>query len=163
MQIRTFLALAVFLGAIAIPCSPQTAKSSGEDEAPIRAVLARLEQAFEERDAKLYASNFAEDADWENAFGGREKSRANIEKRLAGVYQMFQRANQTIKEIRIRFITPDVAEADVDREIVGQTSESGKPLPPRKVRTTQVLKKENGKWRVVVFRVADLRNPREVQ
>ena len=54
--------------------------------------------------------------------------------------------------------------ADVDRKIVGQVNVSGeKVLPQRNVRTTHVLKKENGKWLVIVFRVADLRNPQEVR
>jgi len=135
-----------------------------KEEKAIRQVLAQFEQAFEKRDARIYAMNFAEDANWENAFGSREKGRANIEKRLRGVYQMFQGGNQTIKEIRIRFITHSVAVADIDREIAGQVSaERDRKLPPRRVRTTHVFKKEKGNWQVVVFRVADLRNPQEVQ
>jgi len=164
MRTERLLAAATLLLVFTCPCIAQPELSSAEDEATIRKILARFEEAFEKRDAKIYASNFAEDGDWENAFGGREHGRANIERRLAGVYQMFQQAKQEVKEIRIRFVTPDVAVGDVDREITGQVSERGeRTLPPRKVRTTHVLKKENGQWWVVVFRVADLRNPREVQ
>ncbi|MBA2703135.1 MAG: SgcJ/EcaC family oxidoreductase [Blastocatellia bacterium] len=163
MRLRKFLPLMMLL-ITAIPCGAQIASGSANDEAAIRQVLAQFEQAFEKRDAKIYAMTFAEDADWENAFGSHEKGRANIEKRLRGVYQMFQQSNQTIKEVRIRFITPRVAVADVDREIVGQVSAGGdRKLPPRRVRTTHVFKKEKGNWQVVVFRVADLRNPQEVQ
>ncbi|MGI8785128.1 MAG: YybH family protein [Acidobacteriota bacterium] len=163
MRPRKFLPLMMFL-ITTIPCSAQTVSGSAKDEAAIREVLTQFEQAFEKRDARIYAMNFAEDADWENAFGSREKGRVNIEKRLTGVYQMFQQANQTIKEIRIRFVTPGVAVADVDREIAGQVSAAGdRNLPPRRVRTTHVFRKEKGKWQVVVFRVTDLRNPQEVQ
>ncbi|HLG41327.1 MAG TPA: SgcJ/EcaC family oxidoreductase [Chitinophagaceae bacterium] len=149
---------------IATACRTQKITGSVNDEQAIREVLAKFEKAFEDRDAKIYAANFTRDAEWENAFGSREKGRENIENRLAGVYQMFQQANQKIKEIRIRFITPDVAVADVDREIVGQVNVSGeKVLPQRNVRTTHIFKKENGKWLVMVFRIADLRNPQEVR
>ncbi|MCA1602299.1 MAG: SgcJ/EcaC family oxidoreductase [Acidobacteria bacterium] len=163
MRFRTFLPLVMLLIA-AIPCGAQTARGSAKDEAAIRQVLAQFEQAFEKRDAKIYAANFAEDADWENAFGSREKGRANIEQRLAGVYKMFQQANQTIKETRISFVTPNVAVADVDREIVGQVSDAGdRKLPPRRVRTTHVFRKDKRKWQVVIFRVTDLRNHQEVR
>lgn len=118
MRSAILVLLATLMGAVAPPSSAQTPTGTPEDEAAIRKILAQFEEAFEKRDPKLYASVFAEDADWENAFGGREHGRANIEERLTGVYQMFQQAQQTIKEIRICFVTPDVAVADVDREIV---------------------------------------------
>ena len=104
MQLRKLLPLATILAAVVIFCRAQTPIGSAEDEAAIREILARFEQAFEKRDASLYAMSFVEDADWENAFGGREKGRANIEKRLRGVYQMFQQSKQTIREVRICFI-----------------------------------------------------------
>ena len=155
VAIVSFIAPAVF---------GQELNSRAKDEEAIRQVLARFEEAFEKRDARIYALQFVEDADWENAFGSREKGRANIEKRLAGVYKMFQQAKQQIVELRVRFITSDVAVADVDREIFGQMSADGvRKLPPRKVRTTHIFKKKKGIWRVVVFRVADLRNPQDVQ
>ncbi len=138
--------------------------SRGKEEEAIRQVLARFEEAFEKRDVRIYAMSFVEDADWENAFGSRESGRANIEKRLTGVYNIFPQARQQIVELRIRFITSDVAVADVDREIFATVSaESGKKLPPRKVRTTHVFKRKKGSWRVVVIRVADLRSPQDVQ
>lgn len=142
----------------------QGLSSSAKEEEAIRQVLAQFEEAFEKRDAAIYAKSFVEDADWENAFGSREKGHTNIEKRLTGVYTMFQQAKQQIVELRIRFITPNFAVADVDREIVRSVRAGGdKNLPPRKVRTTHVFKKEKGNWQVVVFRVADLRNPQAVQ
>ena len=164
MKMSLYLLPLSLLVIIATSCHTQKITNSVNDEQAIREVLANFEKAFEKRNAKIYAANFTEDAEWENAFGNREKGRDNIEKRIGGVYQMFQQANQKIKETRIHFITSDVAVADVDREILGQVSEGGdRKLPPRNVRTTHVLKKENGKWLVIVFRVADLRNPQEIK
>lgn len=157
----TVVAIVMFIALPVVGQEHKVIASRAGEEKAIRQVLAQFERAFEKRDAKLYAMNCAEDGEWENAFGSREKGRA---KRLRGVYQMFQGANQTIKEIRIRFITNSVAVADVDREIAGQISAEGdRKLPPRRVRTTHVFKKEKGNWEVVVFRVADLRNPQDVQ
>ena len=164
VSLKSFLPL-LMLAIIVTACSTQKKITNPvNDEKAIRDVLGQFELAFEKRDANIYAMNFSEDADWENAFGSREKGSENIKNRISGVYKMFQQANQIIKEIRIRFISSDVAVADVDREIAGQVSEGGdKKLPSRKVRTTHILRKEKGKWKVVVFRVADLRNPQEVQ
>lgn len=158
MQILRLTAVAplVLLLALGLAGAQRPAPSS-EGEAPIREVLDRFEEAFERRDAKLYASSFTLDADWESSFGSREQGRADIEKRLAGVYTMFQQADQTIEDVRIRFITPDVAVAETVRTIAGQTGSWDQPLPARRVRTTAVLRKDDGTWLVDFFRAADLR------
>ena len=164
LYVVTVVAIVSFIAPAVFGQEDKVSASRAKEEEAIRQVLAQFEQAFEKRDARIYAMSFVEDADWENAFGSREKGRANIEKRLTGVYKMFQQARQQIVELRIRFITSDVAVADVDREIVGSVSAGGdKNLPARKVRTTHVFKRKKGIWRVMVFRVADLRNPQEVQ
>ncbi len=160
----TIVAIVSFIAPAVFGQEDKVSASRAKEEEAIRQVLAQFEQAFEKRDARIYAMSFVEDADWENAFGSREKGRANIEKRLAGVYKMFQQARQQIVELRICFITSDVAVADVDREIFGQVSAEGaKKLPPRRIRTTHVFKRRKGIWRVMVFRVADLRDPQDVQ
>ena len=64
-----------------------------------------------------------------------------------------------ITELRIRFITSDVAVADVNAEILGQArAAGGRHTLSGKFRTTHVFKKKKGSWRVVVFRSADLRD-----
>ncbi len=105
----------------------------------------------------MYASQFSDSADWENSFGGRLVGREKIEERIAGVYSLFQQADFKPAKIRIKFITPIIAVADVDRLITGQKNEKGDTLPDRKVRETKVLKKEDGQWKVFLLRAADLR------
>lgn len=141
---------------------PEHRADPGEEMA-IRRILDDLSRAFEARDAELYARHFAEDADWENAFGGRARGRSEIQTFISRVYPLFARSAQTLLETRVRFVTPDVAVADVDREITGQVSTRGVPLPPRRVRTTHVLRREEGEWRIDVFRVADLRDASEMR
>lgn len=141
----------------------QERRADPGDEAAIRRILDDLSRAFEARDPALYARHFAEDADWENAFGGRARGRSEIQAFIARVYPLFARSAQTLLETRVRFVAPDVAVADVDREIAGQVSARGRPLPPRRVRTTHVLRRDDGRWRIAVFRVADLRDASEVR
>lgn len=132
-------------------------------EEAIRQVLARFEQALEKHDAAICAGEFANDAEWENDFGSRENGRVNIVRRLSAIYGMVRQPRQQIVELRIRFITGDVAVADVDREIFAHLStEDDMRHPARKVRTTHVLKRKKDNWQVVVSRIAELRNPRYV-
>lgn len=149
--------ICVMLFVLAVP-SGALAADRASDEREILVILDRFEEAFEKRDANLYASNFSEDAIWENAFGGREEGRAAIEARLAGVYRMFQQADQKIVDRRVHFITDDVAVAVLIKDIHGQRSaRSESELPPRRVRNTNVLRKEHGEWEVVYFEAADIR------
>lgn len=137
---------------VASQTSPMTA-----DEDAILEVLARFERAFAQRSGEVYASSFSEDADWENAFGSREKGRKAIERRLTGVYTMYQEAEREDEEPRIVFITDDVAVADGVSVYHGQVGTRGQPLPPRRVRNTYVLHKVGGAWYVALYRGADLR------
>lgn len=157
MQLRsTFV-----LGVVLLTACVSLATGRKSEERSIQAVLDRFEEAFNKRDASLYASNFVDDADWENAFGGRETGRANIEKRLTGVYRMFEQADQTILDRRVMFITNEAAVAVLTKDIKGQRSEAtGTELPARRVRNTSVLRKEGAQWKVVYFEAADLRTDR---
>ena len=157
--VLTVVAIAWFM---APPVFGQMSARAKEEEA-IRQVLARFEVAFEKRDARICTANFVDDADWEDGFGIRAQGRSNIEKSLAGVYQIPAQGHRQITELRIRFITSDVAVADVNAEILGRISATGRRNPlPVKFRTTHVFKKNNGNWRVVIFRSADLRDPRDI-
>lgn len=109
-----------------------------------------------------HSSSFTEDADWENAFGSREKGRNAIERRLTGVYTMYQEAGREDQEPRIAFITDDVAVADRVSVYHGQVGTRDQPLPPRRVRNTYVLHKVGGAWHVALYRGADLRGSADV-
>lgn len=128
-----------------------------DEEAAIHRILDRFKEAFERRDAEIYAANFSEDADWENAFGGRARGRAQIREFIANVYPLFRDSTQRVVDVRINRVAPDVFVVDVVRELTGIVNASGKPVPDRRVRTTQVLRAEQGEWEVVLFRAADLR------
>lgn len=132
-------------------------------EESIRQVLARFELAFAKQDAAICTSSFVDDAEWENDYGSREKGRAIIEKRLSEIYSVVRQPKQLIVELRIRFITDDVAVADVDREILEHPDpEDDVRHPVRKIRTTHIFRREKGSWRVVIVRIAELRTLAEL-
>jgi uncharacterized protein (TIGR02246 family) len=131
------------------------------DEDAIRALVLALQDAFATKNAAAFAVHLAEDADWENAFGRRAHGRAEIEAFLADVFPRFSDARITGEEIRIRPVSSDVAVVDSVRTVTGQRSKSDEPMAARLVRTSIVVRKDDGRWMAVVYRVADLRDPTE--
>ncbi|MEJ2238853.1 MAG: SgcJ/EcaC family oxidoreductase [Gemmatimonadales bacterium] len=128
-----------------------------DDETEILEILNQFGEAFDKRDADLYAANFSVDADWENAFGGRARGRTKIRDFILQVYPLFRNSSQTLTDTRINLVAPGVVVADVVRELTGIVNQEGTPVPDRTVRTTFVLSKETGRWQVVLFRAGDLR------
>lgn len=97
--------------------------------------------------------------DWENAFGARKQGIVEVEQFLTErVRPTFAKAEITILEVKVKMISPEVAVVDRYWRVVGQTDGvGGATLPDRNGRTTYVLRKEGGKWSVIVERIADLR------
>ncbi len=59
-------------------------------------------------------------------------------------------------DMRIRFVTPDVAIAHVTNEISGMTGSDGTQIPPQRELNLRVFKKTNGKWLVTAFHSAPI-------
>ena len=140
-------------GPTAQVASPSFVTGSAEDEAAIRKVLAQKRALTEEHRAP--------DIDWENAFGvrfdNREKLDAFTNKQLAPT--LASAATATL-EVKIRFLEPSLAIADMYSRTAGQVeTATGKSLPDRWVRVTSILKKTDGSWSEILLRIADLRQP----
>lgn len=133
-------------------------KAVPDDETEILKILGQFVEAFDKRDAELYAASFSKDADWENAFGGRARGRAEIRDFVRRVYPLFRSSSQMLIDTRINMVAPGVAVADIVRELTDIVNEGGVPVPDRRVRTTFVLRKETERWQVVLFRAGDLRH-----
>jgi hypothetical protein len=121
-----------------------------KDEAAIR-------QFFENR-AEIF-KHYSQSVDWENAFGRRKKGFIELQQFLnERVNPTLGKAERTTPEIKVTFITPDVAMVDEYWRLAGQTDgPGGATLPERNGRTTYILQKESGKWLVAIQRIADLR------
>lgn len=135
----------------------QHSSCAASDEAAIRKILAEFTAAWNARSAARYAALFREDADWENAFGGRRKGRKQIEEFISVLLLQFSSAQEVITDTRIWCMRPAVAFVDVYQTISGQKMPSGDTVPPRRIRISQVHEKNGGKWQIRIHRVADLR------
>jgi hypothetical protein len=74
--------------------------------------------------------------------------------------QMSALTDDKTLEVKVRFLTPDMAVADEYWHIAGQIyGGETKAGPDRWGRTTSIFKKVNGTWTLILSRVADLRDP----
>jgi len=93
------------------------------DSAAIKQVCADFSENFSRHDAHGVATTFAEDADFTNMGGRHSHGRADIEKWFAALFAGNLKDSQRTDTVRsIRFFTPDLAEADADTVITGNTT-----------------------------------------
>jgi uncharacterized protein (TIGR02246 family) len=120
---------------------------TSEDTQAVRNVIFAFKNDFNEgnfKNVSKYTTN-----DWEhiNPLGGIDRGRDEVLKDVQNVHQTFLKGvSITIDTISIRFITSDVAIADVVHKIDNYTTPDGVKHENEKQRKTYVLVKQNGKW-----------------
>ena len=137
--------IAVFT--LVVPAAAAQAPAAGSnDEAAVRAVVARYVNARELRDPKAIESLFTKDADQHTTGGEWRRGLAEVVK---GTLASSQRnpGTRRITVSAVRFITSDVAIADGPYEI-------GDGANVRRMWTTIVLKRERDMWRIAAIRNA---------
>ena len=160
---KRILAVAVITIASLTPAQGQTRKEESQaklrvaDEAAIMKVLDNSDKGWDERNAQLAAMDYADDADWMNAFGVQVKGRVNIQEFFAGLLQnaAVTAGSGTKAKTSIRFIRPDVALLYSSFEVIGQKTASGKEMAVRKIHNIRVLTREKGKWLIVSHQIMD--------
>lgn len=130
---------------------------TAEDEAAIRTIVNHWQQTWENFDASPLAGDYAEDADWQNAFGVRLKGGAKIVDFVSKVVKRstVQGRHTTWGEPAVRFVRPDVALAYRDYSTEGHKTPNGQEMPERKTHSTWFLTKDGGKWRIVSQVICD--------
>ena len=127
------------------------AAHSARDEAAIRDVQARQQEAWNRHDAQAYAALFADGGDVVNVLGWWWRGRREIECQLTAAFgTAFRESRLTIGEVDVRFLTPAIAIAHVRWTLAG--ARLPPPLPePREGIQIQVLEKRRGAWQIVSF------------
>jgi uncharacterized protein (TIGR02246 family) len=130
------------------------------DEPAIRGVMDGFMDAWNHHDAKAFAAQFSEAADFTNVRGMGASGRANIEQFHAPVFAtIFKNSHQKYTDIKIRFIRPDLAAVDVHWEMTGAADQAGNPVPLRQGLLNFVMEKSQGKWQILVMHNMDLAGP----
>jgi uncharacterized protein (TIGR02246 family) len=156
---RAFLSLPLLLILISssAPSQTVTPPSREQDENGIKQVLTAFVEAWNHHDAKAFSMVFAEDADFTNVRGMSAHGRAEVEKFHAPRFATkFKDSNQKIAEIRIRFITPDVAAVDARWEMTGAKGPDGQDIPLRKGLLNFIMTRSSGQWLIMIMHNMDL-------
>jgi uncharacterized protein (TIGR02246 family) len=150
-----FLLLTVGIPALA---PADTDAEHAADKAAINAVLTnRFIAGWNAHDAHIFASAFAEDADFTNVRGVSASGRYQIEQFHAQAFQkMFMQSHQTAEVKKIRFLKPDVAVVDVRWEMTGALTPDGIPVPYRTGLLALVFTSPGGHWFITVMHNTDL-------
>jgi uncharacterized protein (TIGR02246 family) len=160
-----FLGLVIAVSGFALaqagPATPKQAAAvqlgTTEDEAAIRAIVNHWQMTWENHDASVLAGDYADDADWLNAFGIRIKGGAKIVEFVSKVVKRptVQGRHTTWGEPTVRFVRPDVALVSRDYTTVGHKTLNGQEMPERKTHSTWLLTKDGGRWRIASQVISD--------
>ena len=128
-----------------------------EDEAVIRRIVANWDRGWKDFEPEVATVDYADDADWVNAFGKARTGRSEIRKYLATLFTTpeIRSRQSTPSTVVIRFIRPDVAAVSSFRETVGQKSASGREYPTRKTHDLRVIVKQADQWRIISHMIMD--------
>ena len=148
---NTALLKTVTLGVAAALAATALGQNENPDEAEIRRLQRRQQEAWNQHDAKAYASLFTEDGDIVNVVGWWWKGRAEIEKKLTDAYAfVFKESTLTVTDVQFKFLTPEIAVAHVKWTMTGARTPKGTPEPQQGIQI-QILQKQAGKWLIASF------------
>ena len=146
IQIPIFLALF----STTFAASAQTSPAGGE-EAAIRAVVTKELDGWAKFDPAAVASCYTSDTTWQNPFGVRIRSRADLQKFLTNLFQRpgYRSAKDTsapqITDVHLLSSTSAVVWSEENS--AGQIDDdTGKPMAPRYSHYLEVLVKKDGAW-----------------
>jgi uncharacterized protein (TIGR02246 family) len=137
---------------IALAADAQSSPASSE-EAAVRSVVLHEIDGWTKYNAAQVASCFADNITWQNPFGVRIHTRAQLETFLTNLFQRpgYRSAKDTSapRIIDIHILSPTSAAVWSEEKSDGQLDDqSGKPMKPRYSHYLEVLVKQGDKWLV---------------
>jgi len=155
LQLATAIATMLFVSLALL--GSRHALASGDDSAAIKHVVDGFTADFNRHDSHALSVWFTDDADFINVQQAVSQGRKNIEEHFVPLFSgRLKNAHRTVSVKSIRFITPDVASANVDYELTGAINVNGTADPMRKGLYDWVLVKQNGKWLISVLHESEL-------
>ena len=155
VQLAAVIATTIVLSAGLL--GSRCALAAGGDSAAIEHVIDGFTADFNRHDAHGVSTWFTEDADFINVQQAVSQGRKNIEEHFVPLFSgRLKNARRTISVKSIRFITPNVAAADIDYELTGAINVNGTADPARKGLYDWVLVKQNGKWLISAFHESEV-------
>ena len=127
------------------------------DVRAITAIVERWTRAFPAGDVGPIAADYADDAEWINAFGVARRGGPAIAAFLQELVGrgIWAAATFTAAAPEIRFLRPDVAVEHDLQGVRGQRTPGGAAYPERRAHHQRVLTKDGGRWRVRAHLISD--------
>ncbi|MBK9527400.1 MAG: SgcJ/EcaC family oxidoreductase [Acidobacteria bacterium] len=129
------------------------------DEAAIKQIVQTMQDGWNKKDGKMFASHFAEEHDYVNVWGLYlpKASRDGNAKAHQGLFDgPYKEVDAQFRVAKIRFLSPDIAVMHIQ----GYTHGKGKVEDKRQdVIISGVLQKKSGKWEVVAFQNTPVNPP----
>lgn len=120
---------------------------TAQDKESVRRVVLAFQQDFNRGDFHNAAAYTTPDWEHINPGGGITKGRQEVLQEVRGVHQTFLKGvSMRIESISIRFITPEVALADVIHELSPYDLPEGVKHEREQQLKTYVMVKQKGKW-----------------
>lgn len=146
MRFVSAMLLALFTGSCATP------SVDAGDRSAVLSTLDSWNRGWAEVDARVAVEDYADDADWTNAFGDRFQGRAALQEGLEFIFSLgFVMAGDSSKNefADVTFVTPDVALLRSKLVRVGQRQSDGTLMPDRHINHLRVLHRREGRWLIV--------------
>lgn len=138
---------------------------TGEDTRAIFRAVENWRVAWQRNDSRLAAQDYAEDADWTNAFGVSCSSRAELEATLAHIFSLsyVMAGRDTVVGQEIRSVRPDVVLVRTGVRRSGQLTPSGEPLATRHTSHLRVFARTKAGWKIISHLISDAREGERLQ
>ncbi len=154
---RTHWIVLVFIGfslAFSIKGASQNPdKNQSADIKAIRQAAAKLDAAYNRRDAKAFSEIFLEDADFQWHTGELLKNRTEIGQYFANSFRKMPTDYRHITTFQhIRFLKPDIAISD-GTVVIAREGAAENEKPVLEVLFTCVGEKVKGKWSIAAIRL----------
>ena len=147
----------------AILLSGTALAQSEEDRAEILSTFDSWNQGWAESDVELAISDYAEDADWTNAFGDRFEGKAALREGLTFIFNLdFVMAGDSADNefTDLRFLSEDIAIVRSKLVRTGQQFSNGEAMPDRQINHLRVYEKRDGRWYIVSHLISQAREKR---
>lgn len=148
-MMRRILIATLMLSILCGAAAARRTNTRAEDEAAIRAIIARLADAWTRGDAEVWGNAFTEDADFTVWNGLYVKGREAITRGHAEIFRtIYKDTKQRLNVRSIRFLREGIAVVHVEGCVVKK--DEAFPATPQVV-PVLIMTKERGEWRVAVF------------
>src|SRR5467141_4090453 len=117
------------------------------DSAAIKQSVAAFSDAWNRHDSHAVAMRYVEDGDFSSTQGIPSHGSKELEEHYVSIFGTFlKNAHRTDTVRSIRFLTPSIAQVDIDWQMTGAKTPDGADAPPRKGLLNWVMTKQNGEW-----------------